>query len=155
MHKQKNVMNDANFVISGGNRSFHNWYLRADTRFASSQWEMLLQSNAISHWLGTNLESVLHLITISNGSSDDKIGSMTPHTAMTSVYRLGFYAAYMDPMSSVWKRLINLITNSPTHVLLWQCQWWQSWHHNNPWFSSYFIGHTLPAPMNDNIPSSL
>ena len=32
---------------------------RADSRLASSQWEMLLQSNAISHWLGTNLESAL------------------------------------------------------------------------------------------------
>ena len=29
----------------------------ADSRFAPSQWEMSLQSNAVSHWLGTNLES--------------------------------------------------------------------------------------------------
>ena len=28
---------------------------RADSRFASSQWETSLQSNAISHWLGANL----------------------------------------------------------------------------------------------------
>ena len=33
---------------------------RANSRLAPSQWEMSLQSNAISHWLGTNLESVLH-----------------------------------------------------------------------------------------------
>ena len=32
---------------------------RADSRFAPSQWETSLQSNAVSHWLGTNLESVL------------------------------------------------------------------------------------------------
>ena len=32
---------------------------RAGSRFAPSQWEMLLQSNAISHWLGANLESAL------------------------------------------------------------------------------------------------
>ena len=32
---------------------------RADFRFAPSQWETLLQSNAVSHWLGTNLESAL------------------------------------------------------------------------------------------------
>ena len=31
----------------------------ASTRFAPSQWEMSLQSNAISHWLGANLESAL------------------------------------------------------------------------------------------------
>ena len=34
---------------------------RADSRFAPSQWETLLQSNAVSHWLGANLKSALHL----------------------------------------------------------------------------------------------
>ena len=32
---------------------------RADSRLAPSQWEMSLQSNAVSHWLGPNLESAL------------------------------------------------------------------------------------------------
>ena len=32
---------------------------RADSRFAPSQWEMSLQSNVISQWLGANLESAL------------------------------------------------------------------------------------------------
>ena len=32
---------------------------RADSRFALSQWETSLQSNAVSHWQGTNLESAL------------------------------------------------------------------------------------------------
>ena len=32
---------------------------RADSCFAPSQWETSLQSNAVSHWLGTNLESTL------------------------------------------------------------------------------------------------
>ena len=39
------------------------WYTtikcRADSRFAPSQWERLLQSKAVSHWLGANLESAL------------------------------------------------------------------------------------------------
>ena len=30
---------------------------RADSRFAPSQWETSLQSNAVSHWLGASLES--------------------------------------------------------------------------------------------------
>ena len=34
---------------------------RTDSRLAPSKWEMPLQSNAISHWLGTNLESALIL----------------------------------------------------------------------------------------------
>ena len=42
---------------------------RADSRLAPSQWETASQSNAISHWLGANLESALrwswdHLIFI-------------------------------------------------------------------------------------------
>ena len=34
-------------------------HLRADSRFAPSQWETSLQSNAVYHWLGVNLESAL------------------------------------------------------------------------------------------------
>ena len=34
---------------------------RADSRFAPSQWETTLQSNAVSQWLGANLESALKL----------------------------------------------------------------------------------------------
>ena len=34
---------------------------RADSRLALSQWETLLQSNPVSHWLGANLESALCL----------------------------------------------------------------------------------------------
>ena len=36
---------------------------RADSRFAPSQWETSLQSNAISHSLGANLESALETCT--------------------------------------------------------------------------------------------
>ena len=35
---------------------------RADSRFAPSQWETSLQSNTVSHWLGANLESSLHVL---------------------------------------------------------------------------------------------
>ena len=35
-------------------------HYRADAKFAPSQWETSLQSNAVSHWLGANLESALH-----------------------------------------------------------------------------------------------
>ena len=34
-------------------------YIRADFRFAPIQWQTLLQSNAVFHWLGTYLESAL------------------------------------------------------------------------------------------------
>ena len=46
-----------------------------DSRLAPSQWETSLQSNAVSHWVGANLESVLH----GNGSySASLTGSDTP-----------------------------------------------------------------------------
>ena len=37
------------------------WYMiqRADSTIVPSQWETSLQSNAVCHWLGTNLESAL------------------------------------------------------------------------------------------------
>ena len=38
--------------------SFHS-SSRADSRFAPSQWEMMLLCNDVSHWLGANLESAL------------------------------------------------------------------------------------------------
>ena len=37
-------------------------HFRADSGFAPSQWETLLQSKTVSHCLGANLESVLHLM---------------------------------------------------------------------------------------------
>ena len=36
-------------------------YYRADSRFVPSQWETSLQSNAVYHWLGANLESAVLL----------------------------------------------------------------------------------------------
>ena len=36
---------------------------RVDSRLAPSQWETSLQSNAVSHWLGANLESALDINT--------------------------------------------------------------------------------------------
>ena len=37
-------------------------YIRVDSRFAPSQWEMPLLCNDISHWLGASLESALYII---------------------------------------------------------------------------------------------
>ena len=38
------------------------WHVyRAESKLEPSQWEMLLQSNSVSHWLGTNPESALRI----------------------------------------------------------------------------------------------
>ena len=39
-------------------------HIRADSRLAPSQWETSLRSNAVSHWLGANLKSALHITTV-------------------------------------------------------------------------------------------
>ena len=39
-------------------------YIKADSRFAPNQWEILLQSNVVSHWLGANQESALYMLGI-------------------------------------------------------------------------------------------
>ena len=49
----QNVFNDLWLLIRV------NDYFRADTRLAPSQWEMSLQCNVVSHWLGARLESAL------------------------------------------------------------------------------------------------
>ena len=49
---------------------------RADSRFAPSQWETALQSNVVSHWLGTNLESALRYISESGQPYKNSVGSL-------------------------------------------------------------------------------
>ena len=46
-------------ICVGGADSLSGRTLRADSRLAPCQWETSLQSNAVSHWLGANLEAAL------------------------------------------------------------------------------------------------
>ena len=57
---------------SAGHGSTFGVDIRTDSRFAPSQWETSLQSNAVSHWLGANLESALDMV-ISNYLSNRKL----------------------------------------------------------------------------------
>ena len=45
-----------NYCHPGATSSWWLWVSRADSRLAPSQWETSLQCNAVSHWLGANLE---------------------------------------------------------------------------------------------------
>ena len=49
-----------------------NFQYQADSRFASSQWEMALLCNAFSHWLDASLESALQHVW-RHGHHDDKL----------------------------------------------------------------------------------
>ena len=60
----KNLFFMINYHAIHGNTTLNGeyvWYsiYRAESRLAPSQWETLLQSNALSHWLHINLESSL------------------------------------------------------------------------------------------------
>ena len=43
--------------------------IRDDSRFVPNQWETSSESNAVSHWLGTNLESALYSIMLQTVAS--------------------------------------------------------------------------------------
>ena len=48
-------------VISKHHAALQECYIRADSWFASSQWETVLLCNDVSHWLDANLESALYI----------------------------------------------------------------------------------------------
>ena len=50
------------WFIGPGRSNIDMYLFRANSRFAPSQWETSLQSNAVSHWLGANLKSALLLL---------------------------------------------------------------------------------------------
>ena len=62
---------------------------RAGSRFASSQWETSLQSNAVSHWLGASLKSAMSgmstMVQVMNGLSQPE--SMMPSFVMPYILR--------------------------------------------------------------------
>ena len=63
MYLPNSIWNQMNYTISDNSNYKSQGCLRhcrADSRLVPSQWETALQSNAVSHWLGTNLELALH-----------------------------------------------------------------------------------------------
>ena len=51
---------------------------RADSMFAPSQWETALLCNAVSHWLGANIESALNYIEELNADLADLLVKQAP-----------------------------------------------------------------------------
>ena len=93
-------------------------YTRADSRLAPSQWEMLLQSNNVSHWLDANLELALYMC-CNNFCSMRRfhfINSITGHQANTPyiikvMYQI-FHPSTMNPMTYLITRyLITRLAN--------------------------------------------
>ena len=77
---------------------------RADSRFAPSQWETPLQSNAVSQWLGASLESSL---TFTDPYLNDGLSNRWTNTAFkgkpyTAIYFLKQVYIQLQPKASSW-----------------------------------------------------
>ena len=98
------------------NKSFAQWVLlRADFRFAPSQWKTALLCINVSHWLGTNLESALLLI-------------MTDlHTKWYMVYWSQFSYHKFNNCSSILHGIFCHCLVYPPNIF-WQSKNTRIWH---------------------------
>ena len=79
---------------------------RSDPRFAPSQWETSLQSNAVSHWLGANLESDLITHSLASRVYSSSTGPKSPfldniHPRQVKWY---IYILKRGPGRRAWQR---------------------------------------------------
>ena len=75
---------------------FQPLYTRAGSRCTPNQRDTLLQSNAISHWLGANLESTLYMnvlpkVTVTLASHTTKLKVMHERNMIVYSYYVGWY----------------------------------------------------------------
>ena len=86
---------------------------RADSRFAPSQWETSLQSNAVSHWLGANLDTMYVLTallldclvwTILSLKSYSKFYDVINgrHFTRYCPFVLGIHRSLVEPFTDLW-----------------------------------------------------
>ena len=84
------------------------YIIRADSRFAPSQWETALQSNAVSHWLGANLESALHYSCVNSNSG--VCPSIFDSSVILNIsFYIGLCFVYLDDRCEVGSRFDSLI----------------------------------------------
>ena len=82
---------------------------RADSRLMPSQWETLLQSNAVSHWLGANLRSALYTY---------KDGLYIEMGPSSHCYMLPLFAAVLHKKATDLLHGIASTLQCPTRLLL-------------------------------------
>ena len=80
----------------------HIYCNRADSRLAPSQWETPLQCNAVSHWLGANLESALWGYVITCPCHSRESGTQILNSRDTNDYAHYRYQQYYQIRISVW-----------------------------------------------------
>ena len=106
---------------------------RADYRLAPSHWETSLQSNVVSHWLGTNLESaLLHTdVTVITPTSHNQLpsGLYMPIRVRSTAFVVTFILQ-IDVLEEKNQLLLQyLIVHSWPHheiILVWDVNWSRS-----------------------------
>ena len=97
----------------------------ADSRLAPSQWETSLQSNAVSHWLGANLESALLLSPVES-----------PHITMSNfpcIVHKRFINRSKRLKEIGWnKKLQKLYNNHNAKIYTLELHFSLQWCHNEP-----------------------
>ena len=95
---------------------------RADSRLAPCQWEASLQSNAVSYWLGTNLESALYMDILWVILYIKPTPSHPAHGPMRANERW-CYITTLPPIGWAHTQQLFLLTSFPTEAiygLLWR-----------------------------------
>ena len=125
------------------------WGHRADSRFASSQWETSSQSNAVSYWLGANLEwalrylyiesvpralpSVLPVHTASHTQSSRKLGSKSQEVGAKATLVVPVFTSSQENHLASWHGpglptgpgAYSKTLEMPGHQ---QSLFWRQWH---------------------------
>ena len=94
--------------------------VRADSRLSPSQWETSLQSNAVSHWLGANLESAWkcfkEMVTYFslNSSAMDKMAD----TSADNIFKCIFLNENVKILIQIWLKLVPRGSNDNKSALV-------------------------------------
>ena len=91
--------------------SYYEEYIsRADSKLAPSQWETSLRSNAVSYWLGANLESSLMRLLIKN--------NFQLQWSFSDVHSPGSNAPSLTP-SNIPSLMYNTVITHSDHIQIW------------------------------------
>ena len=116
------------------------WGHRADSGLAPSQWEMLLQSNSFSHWLGANYSQPWDTIVLENSLASDRweVIVWTNEEAvlwcMYSTLSRGVYE-FSAAVSCYWiNAVVSIVVKNNTKLA---ASWWNHVKINGSFFSLF------------------
>ena len=125
---------------------------RADSRFAPSQWEMSLQSNTVSHWLGANLASALFTVHPKNYAHGSRF--VMYRYQLNYPYSSGSLAQLTFILMHSCKTAISPQLTHWRYCSLALIHWYDCWQWSKPW-RKWVVEHGLfcecAQPMRDDV----